>query len=300
MKSRLHHLDMISPPGIHAKILPPGNAERPVLFLFPGLSGDFQELTELQASCSAAMEIVQVGFPDWPEMHRRAIGLDALVEHCLRQITVSSERPTLLAGYSYGGHIAYAVALELERIGIPVRLGLLDTQAVPDVVASKPRLATKLQRLMAAVRRGEVGLRLAQILANAMIRCRYKWPFWIAAKLRTPDNRNSLDFWLRSGLNFQILHELLQRLSEQKPLVPDVCVFRSMDRIPGTSDDLGWSPYCGNFIAVPIPGNHFGISDAAVLPILSKRFIEAMVNGVIERRAGGSRHEDDRCWFTDG
>jgi thioesterase domain-containing protein len=284
MKSRAHHYDIISFSGSCSQVLPRANAEKPVLFLFPGLSGDLRELASLRASCSVVIQVVQIAFPDWPEMHRRAIGLDALVEHCLRQIVVSPGGPTLLAGYSYGGHIAYAVALALESVGRPVRLGLLDTQVVPDIVVSRPHSAARLERLIAAVWRGELGLRLTQIAANAMIRLRYKWPFQISANWRIPGEGNSFDLWLRTGLHLQVLLELLQRLPEQKPLVAEVCLFRSTDRISDTSHDLGWSRYCRNLMTVPIPGNHFGISDPAVMPILSQRFIEAMVNGRTERR----------------
>src|SRR5690348_13285025 len=121
MTSRSRGFDAASPPSNGGNRQGRAGVEKPVLHLLPGLSGNFQELAALEAGCSSAIQIVKVGFPDWPEIHRRAIGLDALVKYCLRQITVSPDRPTLLAGYSYGGHVAYAIASELEKAGVLVR-----------------------------------------------------------------------------------------------------------------------------------------------------------------------------------
>jgi thioesterase domain-containing protein len=102
---------------------------RPTIFLFPGLDGDEPRLTNLRAGLSDRFRIIPIEYPDWPEMVRRSQSFDALVDLAVSQITAAQPGgPLLLAGYSFGGDVAFATATRLlrleRRIGF---LGILDT-----------------------------------------------------------------------------------------------------------------------------------------------------------------------------
>ena len=110
-------------------------AERPVVFLFPGLSGDDKEISLLRSGCSSSLRFVLIQPPNWSEIDYGLVNLDGLVSHCVAQIEFGAPRgPILLAGYSFGGHVALAVASALEASGRRVGcLALLDTTAVPPI-----------------------------------------------------------------------------------------------------------------------------------------------------------------------
>jgi pimeloyl-ACP methyl ester carboxylesterase len=114
--------------------------ESPTVLLFPGLGGDDQELAALRSGTSQALRCLTVEYPDWTEIYTKPIDLNGLIGHCVARVNALVPHGSLrLAGYSFGGTMAYAVAVALAKSGRDVaRLALLDS---PAACLHKPALA---------------------------------------------------------------------------------------------------------------------------------------------------------------
>ena len=100
--------------------------ETPAVFLLPGLSGMLQELDTLLSPTEAPVHFVPIRYRHWSELRRDPDELDRLVADCVRQIESHGPPATiLLAGYSFGGNIAWAVARAMATSGYGI--GLLGT-----------------------------------------------------------------------------------------------------------------------------------------------------------------------------
>nr|WP_294554862.1 thioesterase domain-containing protein [uncultured Rhodopila sp.] len=271
-----------------------GGTKRPVVFLFAGLTSDLAELSALRIGCQDALSTVPIGYPHWTEIRSQGLKLDDFVAHCQQQIEAHpSPGPKFLAGYSFGGHIAFAVAAELEASGATVgRLGLLDTAATP-AIDCRPRSASRrLRDLANAFRAGDLDSQVGRIIAGLMRFSGYDWPLRLAARLRNvrlPRNMGKhIDLALQMHFNFQILLELLDRLSRPAPPrgFPAV-LFRCVNHDPDEPDDLQWDRHLAHLRIIPISGDHLSLMDPPNIASLSKAFSSAMSDA--PARPGESR-----------
>jgi thioesterase domain-containing protein len=262
-----------------------GGTLRPVIFLFAGLTGDLTELAALCLGCQDTLSTVTIDYPHWTEMRSRAMTLDDFVAHCRQQIEAHpSPGPQFLAGYSFGGHIAFAVAAELEASGTTVgRLGLLDTAAIPPV-DTRPRSASRrLRDLANAFRAGDLDSQIGRIIAGLMRFSGYDWPLRLAARLRSvrlPRNMGThIDVALQMHFNFQILLELLDRMSRPAPpqAFPAV-LFRCGNHGPDEPDDLQWGRHLAHLRIIPIAGDHLSLMDPPNIAALCAAFGGAMTD----------------------
>ena len=260
-----------------------GRVGQPVVFLFPGLSGDEHELAALRSGCEPALRLVLINYPDWTEIHKNRLDLDGLVEFCLAQIeTHALQEPPLLAGYSFGGHIAFAVSEAIATSGHPVGLlVLLDTHAMPRLWSNGLSVAQHLRRLGDAFRNGAMTGRVGHIIAKALMGSRYQWPLnlfarWRFIKLPLRLNRH-IDATLQMQFRLLVLRQLLDRMvASDAPLNSPAILFRCAEQPPGTADDLGWGRYFKALKVVSMPGNHFSLIQGSVTPSLCNSFISAV------------------------
>ena len=204
------------------------------VLLSPGLGGDERELAAFKEGCAPTLRCVVVQFPDWTELYTRALTLDQLVEHC--HVQIQSLAPTgnlRLAGYSFGGTIAYAVAAAFTAAGRPVdRLGLIDAPANPHVSTTPLSLHGRWRRLARAIRDRELPGEIGGTIAGAVIRSRNARLLLALGRLR----RFRLLFDMQAHLNKPItcrlrenlLLDLIERLqSPQVPIDVSTVFFRS-------------------------------------------------------------------------
>ena len=258
-------------------------ADRPVVFLFPGISGLESELALLSAGCAPSFYFVPVHLPDWVRCDYDLINLDGLVQHCIAQIDRHEQRgPVLLAGYSFGGHVALAVAAALDAAGRHVGcLALLDTFATPPTEDQPVSFARPGRRLVDAVRNRAVGPELARIVGALIIRARNKNLSRIAGRLpfgKLPHSiAERLSVSITMSFNIPILEELLAWMTKttDRFRFPAV-LFRCIEQKPGAPDDLGWTRHLANLRVVPIPGDHVSLTTPANLPSLCASFTAAI------------------------
>jgi len=257
-----------------------GTTEPPEVFLFPGL-GDMSELAFLRAGCEPALRFVPINVPTWAEIYARGIDLDGLIAQCVTQIeTHAPLGPLRLAGYSFGGLIAFAVASAFAASGrVVALLGVLDTEVNPALVNVPLSPINQLSRLASAIRRGEMVPEIGRLISGALIRS--PWLLRRAARIRhvrLPLNMDEqLHVRLQMRARVMMLRELFDRMATtDAPLDIDAVLFRCVEQELGATDDLGWGRYLARLRIVPIAGDHYSLKDPANIPSLCVSFIAAM------------------------
>jgi pimeloyl-ACP methyl ester carboxylesterase len=111
-----------------APIEPPGT-----VFMIPGLAGDTPLEGGFRASCVPALRIAVVDLPGWHDMVEPGFTMDHIVERTAAEIAARAPiGPIRLAGFSFGGHVAFGAAQLLIEMGREVAfVGILDTSAAP-------------------------------------------------------------------------------------------------------------------------------------------------------------------------
>ena len=260
--------------------------ERPEVLLFPGLGGDDRELAALRNGTSSALRCVTVEYPDWTEIYTKQMDLDGLIAHCVARVnTLVPHGSVRLAGYSFGGTMAYAVAVALAASGRDVaRLGLLDSPARPFVATKPPSLQGRWRRFEAAARDGEIHREIAGTLAGLVMRTgnarlllalgrlrRFHLPLKLQEHLNKP-----ITCRLREGL----LLDLIARMQADHPQldVPAVLFRSTRQHLLDSGPDLGWHRHLSSLEIVNLQGDHHSVIKPENIATLCNAFVEAMAD----------------------
>jgi len=236
--------------------------ETPAVFLLPGLSGILQELDTLISPIEAPVQFVPIRYRHWSELRPDPDELDRLVADCVRQIESHGPPATImLAGYSFGGNVAWAVAKAMatsgHRIGL---LGLIDSPANPYIEANARSTVGRFGRLIRGIRRGETGQQLARSSAGILFRSRT----WMRTAFKQlhgcgllPRIFNCIDANIQMRYHIILLRECVARMatSGERSPYPSV-LFRCSDRPLGEPADLGWTYYLPKLRVVTLSGDH--------------------------------------------
>jgi thioesterase domain-containing protein len=256
------------------------------VLLFPGLGGDDRELAALRNGTSSGLRCVTVEYPDWTEIYTQRMDLDGLIAHCVARVNVLVPHGSVrLAGYSFGGTMAYAVAVALAASGREIaRLGLLDSPARPFVATKPPSLQGRWRRFELAARDGEIHREIAGTFAGLVMRTgnarllltlgklrRFQLPFKLQEHLNKP-----ITCRLREGL----LLDLIARMQVDHPkLDAPAVLFRSTrQHLPDSAPDLGWSRHLSSLDVVNLQGDHHTVIKPENIATLCKAFVEAMAD----------------------
>ena len=116
---------------------------RPIMYVFPGLPGTVAHvgLIRLCAACSDVLDMRIVEYPDWRTICGRGMDFHDIVSELSRPI---AERPDgeeiLVAGYSLGGAVAFAVALRMAGLGRRIGfVGIIDSEPPSRTAQWTPR-----------------------------------------------------------------------------------------------------------------------------------------------------------------
>jgi thioesterase domain-containing protein len=261
--------------------------ERPIVFLLPGLSGDIGELASLVARIEAPLRFVPITYRHWTSLPRETNEFDQLVAHCVKQIESYGPPATIfLAGYSFGGQMAWAVARAMvEARHRAVLLGLIDARANPDIGDRPASNAQRWNRFIRGVRSGETIEQLARFSASALYRPQSNWARAAFARLYGfglwPSMLRLID------LNIQIrFHDILVRecsarmAASQERLQYPAVLFRGASPAGEDPDPyLGWSRFLANLRVVQIPGNHQSIMQSQNAEEMIAQLLEVISEG---------------------
>jgi thioesterase domain-containing protein len=272
-----------------------GTTEVPPLFLLPGIGGYNPPLARLGTHCAGVARTVHISYPAWTTIAGEpSFDFHSLIADVVRQVKSQSPAgPVLLAGYSFGGVVAFAVAATLARIGYSVRfLGLLDSDARPAVPNAVPlprlarprRICRALSNRMTAIQRGTAAEMAAGLLATRLISPPHKRVLRFMARIPR--------IWLPIKFGVYLSHELVINLYQPllhhwtaladtlSPLEASAVLFRTDDHSAAAPPDLGWKRLCPKLSIVSVPGSHLDMLQMPNLAALSAAFIRAIAEAV--------------------
>jgi acyl-CoA synthetase (AMP-forming)/AMP-acid ligase II/pimeloyl-ACP methyl ester carboxylesterase len=300
----------VSDQGSAAAALHP---QQPLVFLLPAAHGDTPAVAQFRAAFNGRLRFDVIRYPALDEFIDRGAKFDLLVDAAVAQINAHGQLDTYyLAGYSFGGFVAWETARRLLADGRQVSfLGLIDTR----LVAPKRRRKTVYEkareyvRLMVnpAPRRDDLQRRT--ILASFLA---FGASFWDACLAAYGD----LEWWFfellarkfswsmlrridrlagtlprSAGVMFQ--WQLIARLRNHareratvKPLDVATTLFRS-DEQSDSLPDHGWGNMCRDLVVLPIRGGHlsvFGPNNREELCTMFAQAVDAASTGQRQRR----------------
>jgi len=250
---------------------------RITVFLMPGILYDELGLAQFRHTLRDRIRFVLIGYPNWRETIAAKADFDAIVTAALAQIlSQCGDRPIYLAGYSFGGFVAYAAAHRLVESGRRVAfLGLLDTRrqsrfaSLP--LASAVRSMKVIDRIKCHVKDADIIDVLFRIILRIFLEVRAFVVLEAFARLCMTLNGRRAE----PHLLFVLRSYALQRwLPNTLPL--PTFFFRSEDNPQHQAYDCGWSTSCPLLTVVPIEGDHSSMLAPAHTERLCATFLEAL------------------------
>lgn len=259
----------------------------PVVFLFPGIDGDEPNLGGFRSSLAGCVHFAMINYPDLDEMSASAFDFNAIVDACIKQIQAArSDAPVLLAGYSFGGGVAFETAQRLLRSHCRVAfLGLIDTPLGPVMRRSKiipwkaiPRYIQTLrskrsiQDVLAAVYETFVS-KFIDVLAYRVPAPIARAVFLLIIPILPSRLAHSLKWRLCRALRLKYLSQWSPTLLE----IPTT-FFQSDDPQLRSKYDFGWAKVCTRLTVVPVGGDHLTILETPQREFLADCFTSAIMS----------------------
>ncbi len=256
---------------------------RPIVFVLPGLGGEADpDLEVFYQPMRAQLDLVPITYLDWVELLEADCDFESVAANVRRQI--ESRVPTgpiRMAGYSIGGHLAYATALAFRAEGRPVDvIAILDAPAdVEDFIPSfGQQLRERLERMLAF----NVRAALASLVAKVLIRGNSRRAFGYLARHRRRALPFRFDTYLHHTITMQLVLRIFpvwwQKQSEKTRSTLDTptYLFRTEAGHPIKREDLGWSKYCSCLKVLSVAGSHRGMLHPSINAPLRAAFTAAM------------------------
>jgi thioesterase domain-containing protein len=251
------------------------------VFLVPGIFGDEPRLSEFRRLLSEKVLIETVELPDLGCPISLLSDMAATGHFVAAEISKSLPQGTvLLAGYSFGGCVAYEAAARLRSQGRQVGfLGLLDpVPPHPWLGSHSPSSKQQTLRLSAPLfpKNGETFISYADLLLLFV---------FIRLKAFNSARRQVLlgRRWLSLRAYLRRRKELLSRLGmlalqQWRPLPLDVPgLLATSESFIDSGSLLAWPSVCPNLNIVRIPGEHLELFEPKSLAILVPQFVKAVM-----------------------
>jgi acyl-CoA synthetase (AMP-forming)/AMP-acid ligase II/thioesterase domain-containing protein len=253
-------------------LAPKQTASTPLVFYMPPADGDFPTLARFRASFGGKIRFVVIQYPSWREMIDAGAGFDAIVKAAETQIRAQCQgHDCFLAGYSFGGFVAWETGCRLVQSGLPIRfLGLIDTRRAGHLTIEVAGWIGRVRRLIEALR-----LLPRETLTTALlvflVHIRAFWVLRLMGEF-APKLKSRASFALRHHLITALRLVSLRRWELTSSPVP-VTLFRS-DEFDSELPDYGWGAKCGQVTVIPVNGTHDSLLTQPDL--LRQRFLEAV------------------------
>ena len=256
--------------------------QRRRLFLFPGIFGDepilanFRRAIEQEVVC----EILEVADLEQPSTVLGDIGATSAI--LARQIIARQPTgPIALAGYSFGGFIAYQVALDLQAQGRTV-----DLLCLLDALTASGEAAAKRQEIgedagpgatagFFVPKRKESALAYAERMAFRF--CQYAGLLEVARRIVLFSWRHYGFVKAQQRRKDLVLALRMRALRSWRPspcsaptllIASDDCVAHGCEQV--------WRSVCTNFTLQHVGGDHHGIFDLGPLGLLKPALLKAL------------------------
>jgi thioesterase domain-containing protein len=229
-----------------------------------------------RAAFANKVHFVVIHYPPWHETIGKGGGFDTMVDAALAQICEQSDDDTYcLAGYSFGGIVAYEVARRLVESGGRIGfLGLIDARfgGRPPRPHEEP-LAKTLRRAMRIIAEPQHKLKALPRRLIAALSSISAFRSLIAigqlAKALPPKIAFELNWHLTA-------HVRMKTLRRWRPQPHDVSavLFRSDEE--WTPSDYGWGALCRQLAVITVTGSHLSLFNPPNRDVLCVKFLEAL------------------------
>ncbi len=258
-----------------ASVLEADQPKTPLVFLMPPYDGDFPSLMRFRVALKGRVRFCVIRYPGWTDTIKAPASFALIVDAALAQILPRLEGPCALAGYSFGGAVAWETARRLRELGHEIEfIGMIDTARGRELLHPQITLRARAQRFLGAARLSPKAARhnLFQMAARGLSRQRCSLLNVLGKSLAPMSTRLALAFqW---HLTAQLRLRALDQWSPAPAGLP-VTLFRSDEHREATPD-FGWAGMCGRLTIVPIGGTHASILEPPHLKLLCDRFAEAV------------------------
>ena len=243
----------------------------PLVFLMPGISGDEPLLAHFRAQFGGIVRFKLIDYLDWPDLLKDGVRLDAIVAAVTKEIDAESNgEACFLAGYSFGGFIAYEAARSLVAAGRRVSgVAMIDSRLSDAIV--EPEIQNRIKALLVNPKRLLLGM--VRQLATLCIRLRWFWPLRVFGKWAMSLS-SSAAFSFRYNMNWTLRAFALRSWRPYLLQVPTV-LLRSEENEAGSEPDLGLGAVCAPLRVVHIGGTHRSIFQPPYLEALCASFLSA-------------------------
>lgn len=246
----------------------------PVMFLMPGILGDEPLLAQFRSAFGWNMRIKVIDYPEWRGAEDMHAGFDAIVDAAFAQICAEPACESYaLAGYSFGGYVAFETARRLiasgRRVGF---LGLLDSRMWG---MSSAMGQSRVQALLAQFKR--YGSLLADPVTLVRLvhkRCTSLVRFVAWAATSRPTTAISFTFYRES--NYRQRLDALRRW-KLTPLDLPMTLFLSDQGLADLPPDYGWGGLCKRLTIVRIGGTHASMLESPRRELLCTHLLDAIL-----------------------
>lgn len=238
----------------HPALAPPGEAPRslPVVFLFPGAFGDEPMLADFRRTFRGRLGFEVMVYPDLDARRATQIEMAGIARLAVRSIQERHPQgPLRLAGYSFGGCVAFEAARQLQAQGRRIgTLVLFDSAPTPGRA-----------RMSLFCTLGDID-RLRPLLMAAVRRWR-------------PD-------YARKGRRLLLTHWRHQAMQtwQPEPLRAEHALLAASAGCPAQTVE-SWQRLCPGLAIVRLPGNHVTLFQPPSMALLDPAF-EHAVRGALQ------------------
>lgn len=250
----------------HLLLLKKGHPDK-YLFIVPGTGGLSDSFSELAEAFDDSYTIYGLQMPGTQEGEKPCHTIEAIASQQIDWIReIQPEGPYRLMGYSFGGHVVYEMARQLEEQGFRVEMvAILDTRAVLEEIKFDDN------------NEADFVLDLADGYFSDFKIIKKPYPAWIndlqnslqglplhdmlpritsTLKQHLPEQERNIEMVSRL-VNLRIYNALMNYIPPsgiQAPLI----VFKALKSLhdDSTDDALGWASYATNIHVCILPGNH--------------------------------------------
>jgi amino acid adenylation domain-containing protein len=227
--------------------------DAPVVFLMPGILGDEPLLAQFRAAFGNNLRFKVIDYPEGRSAAEGDADFTDIIDAAFAQICAEPIRASYhLAGYSFGGYVAFETARRLKAAGRHVAfLGLIDSRMVN---VSLLKGGSRTRAMLAEARRYFALLGEPLTLASLL---RKRWAnllravTWIAASRPS----TAISFTFHRGRNHRQRVKALRQWT-LTPLDVAATLFLSDQQLPDSPLDYGWGNLCKELTMVWIGGSH--------------------------------------------
>lgn len=248
--------------------------QQQLIFFMPSAIGDIPPLARFRAALDGRVRFEVIKYPNLNELVNGGAEFNMIVEAAVVQILAScgGQEALNLAGYSFGGFVAWEAARRLLESGHRVDfVGLIDSRLVSPQGAHKSTFSKAIRYMRNPKQIYQDG---PWWLAEQFVR---ECPLSLLGRI---DHFLSLLPLPGAAFRFRLYLQMNLRSNAFRgwtpaPLGVPVALFRS-DEWSMDAPDHGWGALCRRLVVLPVGGNHHSLLESKFRKSLCSQFLRAV------------------------